>query len=271
MNNKLPQPKYFEIIRALHRGGLSLWLNRRALFPMTLVPVVVTFLTVMFARGGLPEDASPFILALIQIPANFVIGLFSALIIFIIINAPKKKDKDKPVLFTLNLTEKKGVLLTAAGAHVVFGYFAAGIFGVIQMIYRPIQLAAESNTPPSIMAIVVLFALFFILLYGMRFLILPILIVAGLDIKNFYLWHRSFGLSIPIFAVKAITTMTVGFSVLLISSPILVSVGDDGGAIPTTQMAIVDFATAFGSVLASAWCYACLSIGFRQMVEGKAT
>jgi hypothetical protein len=257
----------FEIIRSLKRGFLSLWLNRRTLLPMTLVPTIVTFLTLMIIRGGMTDDVSVFTLAILQIPSDFVTGLFCALIIYIILSAPKKKDTDKPVVFTLDLNEQKKTFVAAALAYVVFSYLANGLFGFIQNIYEPMAQGAEANEPPSLAVMIGLLALIAMIFYGLRFILLPILIINARDVKSFYLQHKAFSFSIPLFAIKAIATFTVGICVLMLSAPLLAS-GEDN--LSTFQMSISDLFMSFGSVIASAWTMASLAIGYRQFTEGKA-
>ena len=103
--------QYFEVFKSLHRGGLSLYLNRRALLPLTSLPIGITFLTLALIRHYVPTDTSNFTNALLQIPADFCIGLFSSLIILIIMNAPRKKDTSKPVMFSMNLRDKRDILI----------------------------------------------------------------------------------------------------------------------------------------------------------------
>lgn len=266
--NDITQPRYFDVLRALHRGGLSLWLNRKALIPLTLVPTVVAFLTLMFMRGAVPDDATPFLLALVQIPADFAVGLLSALIIFIIVSAPNKQDSDKPVMFTLNLNTQKKVFVSAALAHVVFSYFAGGVFGVMSMIYKPMEQAAQNEVPPSMGGLVLLFLTFFILVYGMRLMFLPILITARGDVKSFFRHNKAVGFSLPVFLLKLATTLPVGFAVLMLTAPFMVGAEGGSDSIPPVQLAFIDFITDFGSVIATAWMYAALSVGYRQMRDG---
>ena len=267
--NNITKPTYFEIIRALHRGGLSLWLNRKTLLPMTFIPTIITFLSLMIIRGGLPPEATPFLMAVVQIPADFVTGLFCALIIYIIVSAPKKKDSEKPVVFSLNLKEKKSLFISAAIANVVFSYFVNGIYGLMNMIYAPLQAASEvEGATPSMGGMFALLGLLFVLFYGVRFILIPILLIAGQDIRGFYSRYKQIGFSLPIFSLKLLTTFSIGFVVLLISAPLMAG-GGEGNPIPTVQMGIIDFLTAFGGVISTAWCYAALAIGYRQMVEGS--
>lgn len=260
------QPKYFEIIRALKKGGLSLWLNRRTLSSMMIVPVIVTFITLMMTRMDGANDLSPFMLALVQIPADFVTGIFCALIIVIIMNAPKKKDDGAPVVFALNIMEKKTVMITAAIAHVVFGYFTAGLYGVMQMIAEPMQQAAEAQQSLPTDSLIILIGLLTIGFYIVRFMMLPILLVSEMDIKSFFKTHMSFGFSAPIFLVKFASTTAIGLFVYVLMSGLLM--GHDGDAALTPiQGGVIDFATAIASVIATAWAYASLCVGLRQMIE----
>lgn len=235
---------------------------------MTLIPTVVTFLTLMVMRGGLGEDSSAFILSLVQIPADFVTGMFCALIIFIIVNAPRKKDKDKPVMFTLNLTEKKGLFINAAIAHVIFGYFAGGVLGLMMMVYEPMQQAVDNGAQPSVAAMLLVGLFLFVFFYGVRFILLPVLIVAGYDVVAFFKRYALVGFSLPVFLLKAATTMAVGFFVMIITVP-LMSAGGGMENISTVQLGLIDFVTSFGNVVATAWMYAALAVGWRELVEGK--
>lgn len=262
--------KSFEVMRATHRGALSLWLNRQTLMPMTLVPIIVTFLTLMVMRANFPSDVEPsaFILALVQIPADFVTGIFCSLIIFIIMNAPKKGDKDAPVMFSLNIMERKDLLLAGAVAHVVFGYFAGGAMGVMQLLFDPIQAASKAEEAPNIIHTILLFGTMGFLFYAIRFIILPILLIGQINIKNFYKHNQKIGFSIPIFIVKLITGGAALILINIIAS-LIFSISGGGDNTSPTQMAVIDFFTAFGSVISTAWAYAALSIGVRQMLEGK--
>ena len=255
MTTPEPQPKYFDIIRALQRGALSLWLNRRAFLPMTLVPTLVTFLTLMIMRaqftGEGATEPSAFVMALMQIPADFVTGLFCALIIFIIVNAPKKEDKDAPVMFTLNIMERKDLLMAGAIASVVISYFGSGIIGLLQMIFAQIQAAAEAEQAPQMVHTIGFFVIVGFILYAVRFAILPILIIARMNIPAFYRRYSAFGFSYPILAIKFLVTLAVG-GVTMILASMVASVNSAEQATPV-QMAIVDFMTAFGSVAMAAW------------------
>lgn len=262
--------QYFEIYRAIYKGAMSLWLNRRTLMPMTLVPIIVTFLTLMVMRANFPEGVEPsaFIMALMQIPADFVTGIFCSLIIFIIMNAPKKGDKDAPVMFSLNIMARKDLLLAGAVAHVAFAYFAGGAVGLMQMIFEPIQAAAKSEEAPNMLYTIALFGIVGFLFYAIRFVVLPILIIGKIDIRHFFARNRKAGFSIPVFAVKLAVSGLATIFIMLISTLIYGMSGDSQPLNPT-QMALSDIVVAFGSVISTAWAYAALSIGIRQMMEGQ--
>jgi len=268
MNNPAPT-KYFSIFRAIHRGGLSLLLNRRALMPMTLIPTLVTFLTLMVMRANFKGDEMPstFVSALIQLPSDFVTGMFCALIIFIIMNAPKKDDKDAPVMFSLNIMERKDLLLSGAIAYTVFGYLASGVLGAMQILFEPLQAAAQNESPPNIGHTILLFALAGVMFYGLRFIVLPILIIGKIDIRHFYSQFKAIGFSLPIFIVKIATTFLVGIIAFMIISIVLSASGGEIADANPTQLAIVDFVTAFGTVIMAAWSSSALAMGVRKMVE----
>ncbi len=264
MDSKSPQ--YFDVFRALHRGGLSLWLNRRTLMPMTLVPIIVTFLTLMVIRANFTDGEMPssFVMALMQIPSDFVTGIFCSLIIFIIMNAPKKGDKDAPVVFSLNIMERKDLLVAGAIAYVVFGYLAAGILGLMQMVFVPIQAASQAEEAPNMIHIILFFGLVGFVLYAIRMILLPILIIGKIDVLHFYNGYKKLGFSLPIFVVKLATSISAGLFIFIV----LGAFSGGGENTSPIQMAIIDFATAFGSVISSAWAMAALSIGVRKMLEG---
>jgi len=257
--------KYFEVIRALHKGGLSLWLNHKTLLPMTMIPTIVTFLTLMVSRIDFYKDASPFQLALLQIPADFITGIFCSLVIFIILNAPSKKDKDAPVMFQLNILERKDLLIGGAVTYMIFGYLIGGAYGAMEMIFKPMQAAAENQEAFDTSLFLPLIAFMVIILYAMRFAILPILVIAEVDVVAFFKKFRGFGFSLPIFFVKAATALAVGLF-LYIPLQGIFGVEEDVAGLPS-QMAILDFGFAFGAVIAAAWGSAALAIGYRQMSE----
>jgi hypothetical protein len=57
--------------------------------------------------------------------------------------------------------------------------------------------------------------------------------------------------------------MVVGFFIMFPAAAVM---GAEGDASPI-QMALVDFAVAFGNVVSSAWAYAALAVGLRQMTD----
>ena len=269
-NNDTQHPVYFDVFRALHRGALSLWLNRRALLPMTMIPTIVTFLTIMMMRGFQTEDTSTFTLALIKIPSDFVTGLLCALVIYIIMNAPRKGDNDKPKMFVLNVTARKDLLVSAAFLHVVIGYFASGLFAVSEIITAPIQADIQANAEPSVgyEIVILTFLIITLFFYATRLLLLPILVMSKWDIIDFYKHQKSFGLSLPILIIKALTTFAAGLIAIVIVS-LLQSPGADADTLSTQPIAmgIIDFCASWLSVIATVWCYASLTVGFRQMTE----
>jgi hypothetical protein len=109
------------------------------------------------------------------------------------------------------------------------------------------------------------FAIIGFILYAVRFMLLPVLIIGKIDIRTFYYRYKTFGLSLPILGVKFISMLAIGGVVVILASVIS---GANGEADATpTQLALIDFITAFGSVLMAAWVSASLAIGIRKMVE----
>ena len=261
-------PKYFEIFKSLHRGGLSLWLNRTALLPLTALPIGITFLTMSLIRYYAPDDVSHFTSALVQLPADFCIGIFASLIILIIMSAPKKKDDGKPMMFAMNLANKKSILIAGALAHTVFGYLYIGGFALMDKIAEPLRIAAQQSEPQVDMGqTLIVIALLLVGLYTVRFALLPVLVVGNIDPKSFYKKFMHFGLSIPVFFIKAITMVAVGLA-LIIPLGLIDSI-DENAAQGTVIMGgiIMDFTSAFATVIAHAWAYASLAIGVRSMME----
>ena len=247
-------------------GGLSLWLNRKTLLPMTLIPTIVTFLTLMVSRMDGLQDSSAFQLALFQIPADFIAGIFCSLIIFIILNAPKKKDNDAPVMFQLNILGRKDLLIGGAVAYLVFGYLIAGVYGVLGFVFEPIQEAANNQESANPALLIPMFIIMLFVFYMMRFAMLPIVAIADVNAISFFKQFKSFGFSVPIFLVKVATTLAVGLVLYVPLQGLFGGTSNETG-VPAT-MAIIDFGFAFGAVIAAAWGSAALAIGYRQMVEG---
>lgn len=271
MADQTTNPVYFDIFRALHRGGLSLWLNRRAFFPMTLIPTIVTFFTIMIIRGIGEDSASAFALALLKIPSDFVTGLLSAVVIYIILNAPRKGDNDKPAIFVLNITERKDLLISAAILHVIIAYFASGLFAGSEYIMGPIHQAIENNTDPEISAGVILplILIFIIFLYGIRFLMAPIVMMGNHNIISFFKSYASFGISFPIIMVKVLTVLSTGFVVMFLISILQAFNQSSGADASPIVMGFIDFFVSWFSVFSTVWFYAAMTIGFRQMTERK--
>jgi len=264
-HSPLAKQQYFDVIRALKKGGLSLWLNRKILLPMTLVPTIVTFFTLMVSRFDGMKDASAFQMSLIQIPADFVTGIFCALIAFIIMNAPKKDDKAKPVIFQLNILERKDLLVRSAIAYVVFGYLLGGLYGGAELIYEQVKLASENKQPPSTIYFILMITIMAVLFYAMRFIVMPILFIAQIDVVSFFKHFKNIGFSVPIFLIKFLITVSVGVVLYIplqaLSGPL------SGEEVAPIQMAFLDISFAFGSIIAAAWTTSSLAIGLRQMIE----
>ena len=269
MTDKTPAPFYFEVLKSLHKGGMSLWLNRRTLMPMMVLPTVVTFMILTIAQSGaLGDRLSPFQLALIQLPSDFITGLFCALIIVIIMNAPKKEERSGPMMFSLNIMEKRSLMIKGAIAHMIIAYLASGLYGGLQGLVEPMKASAEAEAPRGdLMLIVIVGAV--ASFYAIRAFLLPIFFVADMDATDFYKRHKGFGLSVPIFMIKMLTTIG-GMVVFLLPLSVIVSAaqGQEGGAGMVVQM-LTDLVMAFASVVITAWGYASLSIGVRQMMEGN--
>ena len=256
----------FPLWDCLKPGGLSLWLNRQALLPLTALPVGVTFVTLALIRTYAPADVSHFTQALFQIPSDLAIGLFCSLILVIIMNAPKKNTKD-PVTFNLNLADKKRVMFAGAVAHVVFSYLYIGAFAGTDLIAAPLREASAAKQEVRLDLTLLVIGMLVFGVYAIRFALLPILIVAGLDIKDFYRRFKGFGLSFPVLFIKLATTFTLGILILL---PLGAMTPPDGETLTLAQGIVVDFAAAFAAVLSHAWGYAALAIGMRYMIDGDA-
>jgi hypothetical protein len=255
----------FPVIDSLKRGGLSLWLNRTALLPLTSLPLGVTFITLSLLRTYAPDDMSYFMQAVCQIPADFAIGLFCSLIIVIIMNAPKKDSKD-PVKFTMNLADKKRLMLAGAVAHTVFGYLYMGGFALTDQIAAPLRMAAESEQAVRMDLTLLVIAMLVIGLYAVRFALLPVLAVADMDIKDFYTRFKKFGLSFPILFIKIATMLAVGTVLIL---PLSSMAPPEGESLNLIDGVVIDILAAMAAVFSHAWAYAAMAIGVRHMMEGK--
>lgn len=253
----------FPVIDSLKRGGLSLWLNRNALLPLTALPIGVTFVTLSLLRTYSPDDLSYFMQALFQIPADFAIGIFCSLIIVIIMNAPKKDSKD-PVIFTMNLADKKRVMLAGAVAHTVFGYLYMGGFALTDKIAEPLRIAAEAQQPVRMDLTLLVIALLVAGLYAVRFALLPVLAVADMDIRDFYKRFKAFGLSFPILFIKIATMLAAGIILIL---PLSSMTPPEGESLNFIDGFLIDFVASIAALLSHAWAYAAMAIGVRYMID----
>lgn len=266
MNKEHP---YFEIFNTLKRGFLSVWLNHRSLLPMATFPVFVMFFTLMAMNSFLPDEPSYFVLALAQLPADFAIGMYSAFIILIIMAAPKRKKGDKPMMFTMNVTEHKGLLFTGAVAHMVVNYLSMGGLAIMNKFAAPLHQALETeSTIPTVAALGLIISLS-IGLYAVRFTLLPILLIGKKDVPSFYKQNMQFGLSVPVFFVKFLT-MTAASAVILI--PLSMIAPADAETVAATTLdfntVFISFVSSCATVFAHIWAYATLAIGVRVMTEG---
>lgn len=257
------QPSYFPIFKSLQRGGLSLWLNRRSLLPLTMLPILVTFVTLALMRVYAPEDVSHFTLALMQLPADFAIGLFCALIIAIIMSAPKKDEKSGPMMFSLNLNEKRRILVAGAMAHTIFSYLYLGSFALTDMVAEPLRIAADNQEAVRMDLTILVIVLLLAGLYAVRFALLPVLVVGEMNIKGFYKKFKGFGFSFPVFFVKVVCMMAVGF---LLVMPFSLGM-TEGQEMSIEQGILLDFASACSAILSHAWAYATLAVGVRIMTD----
>jgi hypothetical protein len=87
-----------------------------------------------------------------------------------------------------------------------------------------------------------------------------------MDIKSFFKTHLSFSFSAPIFLVKFASTSAVGLCIYVLMQGVLIG-RQAGDVLTPIQGGILDFATAIASVIATAWAYASLCVGLRQMIE----
>lgn len=254
----------FPIFDSLKRGLLSLWLNRLALLPLTTLPLGVTFITLTLIRTYAPDDASQFAQAMMQVPADFAIGLFCSLIVLIIMSAPRKNKKDT-VVFTLNVTSKKRLLIAGAIAHTLFGYLFMGGFALIDMVGEPMrQINAQNPTIIRWDLMLLVIAMFVATLYLIRFALLPILVVAEMDVKNFFRTYPQFKLSFPIIFIKLGTMMAAA---LVLLSPVFLLVPQGDVELNVIQTLLVDICASLTTVAYHAWGYAALAIGLRSMLD----
>lgn len=268
-DKQAPVIPYFPIMTSMQKGGLSLWLNRRSLLPLTLIPILVSLVTLLLSPLYMKEESSSLILAIVQIPADFTIGLFCALIIVIMMNAPKKEDSKGPVAFSINLSEKKNLLIAAAVAHTLFGYLMLGGFALTDLVAQPMRAALEQQQARLDLAALMVVMLV-AGLYVVRFSLLPVLIIGGLDIRAFYIRYKAFGLSLPVFFIKALAMLGIGFVILLPLSITGISVtGEAAQTMSNTQRFLFHFCSAVAAVLAHAWTYASLAYGVRLMIENN--
>lgn len=272
MINKKPDgiTPYFPIFRCLKQGGLSIWLNRFSLLPLSLLPIIVTFVTLTVLRSYNEADLSPLTLAIIQIPADLIIGLYCALIIMIIMAAPKeKKEGDAPMAFSINLKDKKNVMIAAAIAHTLFGYLFLGGFAIADLIMEPLR-AAETQEQINPILIVLLALLGLIGLYVIRFNLLPVLIIGETDIKSFFLKYKMFGLSLPILFTKLMCLFSIGFVAYLPLAIFGMAPTPDSLNEPSAgESFFFDLFSAISAVISYAWMYASLAYGVRLMIENN--
>jgi hypothetical protein len=259
---------YFEIFQSLKRGFLSVWLNRRSLLPMATFPVFVMFTTLVLLNQFLPEDPSYFIIALTQLPADFAIGMFCALIILIIMSAPKRKAGDKPVMFSMNVVEQKKLLITGALAHMVVGYLSMGGLAVMNYFAEPLKQAVDTGETIPTVIIIGLIVSLAVGLYAIRFSFLTILLIGNKDVRGFYTQFKGFGLSIPIFFVKFLSMMALSM-MLLVPLSMMQGGGNGEDITPMSDFntIFVSFLSACATVFAQIWAYASLAIGVRTMTE----
>ena len=267
MNNQPSPPAYFDVMRALQKGGLSLWLNRRSLLPMLFLPVIATFITqTLMQSGTFGESPSLFLLALINLPSDFIIGLLCSLVIVIIMNAPKKDDRSGPMMFSLNIIEKRSVMIKAAIVHAVIGYLSAGLAVSMFSMYEIMVIEAEKNIARTDLFFLMI-GLTVCTLYGLRLFLLPIFVVADIDARLFYAEHKNFGISFPIFFVSLLIFLGVFIAALFPLSIILSFNQAEQSSMMISMM--IDVGRSLITVIISVWNYASLSVGLRQMIDRK--
>lgn len=258
----------FPVFESLKRGGLSLWLNRRALLPLSAMPLGIAFLTLTLIRGFAPKNMSEFTLALFQIPADMAIGMFCALVILIISYAPKKTDA-KPVMFTVNVIDKKRLLLAGAIAHTIFSYLFLGVFALIGILTQPIEEAQKATgdaamPDPQWGLVALSLVVFLFALYAVRFALLPVLVVSGRAIGAFFRQYKAFYLSFPVILIMLLTSLAVSFVLFI---PVSIFPETDPALVTPVQAVVIDLCAAVAKLAAHAWSYAALAVGVRIMTE----
>jgi|GEM_PF-1456535 len=274
-NQIIPHSSYFPILESVRQGGLSLWLNRVSLLRLGLIPVAATFITLSIISSLEKNALSPLILAVMQIPADLVIGLYTALIIMIIMAAPRQKipRNGAPVAFPIDLREKKNILIAAAIAHSLVSYLFMGWFTAVNHFTRPITGRINEAVPDIGIDVIVVMAVIGLGgLYAIRINLLPVLIIGDIDVKSFFKKYHMFGLSLPVLFIKAACTFAMGLIFFIPLTMIGMPTIEEGvKQFSPVQDTLYNLISAMMAVGIYAWMYASFAYGVRLMIESHKT
>lgn len=267
----IPAGQYFPVFQSMRQGGLSIWLNRLSLLPLSIIPVLATFITLTIVSSVDTSELSPLIIAIIQIPSDFMIGLYTALIIMIIMAAPRDKDPNgPPMTFSIDLRQKRNVLIGAAIAHTLFGYLFFGGVTAANHLMEPMR-TITSDTDISASSIIMVALIGLVGLYAVRFNLLPVLIVGDIDIKSFFKRYKMFGLSVPVIMTKVACMFAIAliFFIPLSLLGIQITTTGEAAQMNAVQSFLYNFISAIVAVATYAWMYASFAYGVRLMIEER--
>ncbi len=245
MNQKAPAPvnrKPFPIMLSFMLGLQTIWGNRAVLARLLAFPFIVTFITLSVARA-LSGFITPFWVAILQLPASFVIGMALVIILrWVMLN-------EHPAVPLLKGSERLHPMRGAAAVFMTVVYLQTGL----QAVYMPgspaVTAMNDMQNDMSSLAMWVGVSFVILMLWISRYLWLFIPVALDWKVGPFFDRLGGFFGSAHVFALMALS----GFSmlvVMMVCSSLIGAVFSGGGMVKGSLTDLMNAAfTVMGYVL----------------------
>lgn len=199
----------FSVFEALINGLRGVWLHRRMFMILSIMPVLLTFVTLLVARGVGLEGV--FFAPVIQFPASVMLGIQCAVILrFLVLG-------EFPVIMDGAARRTRNEMIMHAGlVYAAVQFFIAGIFAGLLTLNPYMQANPDVMAPymPFMVLVLVL------MIWAMRWLWLYVPVALGWQSQGFFNKIGRWGGSLRVFGVyvlcSAVVNMVVSVLILII-------------------------------------------------------
>lgn len=190
------------IIRPVIDGYTFLWAHKRVALSLSILPLIALMMAQYIVRSTVPD--APFTAAIFQIPAEFVMGLSSMVFATLVFRQTQISDPDITFLHRdrfMGFGEQLGwlkPLMPAVVAYAFVSYIFSGLFAGIISLYTFSEIDFSKLNPQETRALAEqsatniygILILFVAVIWALRFLWLPLIVLTERPIRKTY---RSIG------------------------------------------------------------------------------